>query len=214
MAPFRSVPGLTLPSGQPAQLFSSRNAKTVRRHFSWLRQHGLPGVFLQRFVSEVAKPEEGMRALRDQVGRNVRAAAEAEGRVWAVMWDVSGTPADEIEEAILADWQHMVRRAALLLPAPALKLTQLGAASPSHPAQVENEHILRSPSYLHEGGKPCLVIWGLGFADRDHDAQTMIRLVRRLRESVEGGIWLMAGTPSTSSRPHLLCLQPPPERRR
>lgn len=49
-----------------------------------------------------------MRTLRDEVGRNVRAGAEGEGRVWAMMWDVSGTPADEIEAAILADWAHMV----------------------------------------------------------------------------------------------------------
>lgn len=110
-----SVPGLTLPSGQPAQLFSSRNAKTVRRHFRWLREHGLPGVFLQRFLSEVYQPEEGLRVVRDQVGRNVREAAEKEGRVWSVMWDLSGTPADKLEEALLEDWSHLVRT---LLPLP------------------------------------------------------------------------------------------------
>jgi hypothetical protein len=49
------IPGLSIPSegavARPAQVFSSRNPKTVRRHFRWMREHHIAGVFLQRFLS-------------------------------------------------------------------------------------------------------------------------------------------------------------------
>ena len=138
-----------------------------------------------------------MRALRDEIGRNVRAGAEAEGRVWAMMWDVSGTPADLIEDAILADWAHLVRRRRTSAHLRFSPLANHRFAS-STLLQVNSERILESPLYLRERGRPVVVIWGLGFAERGHDPLAMKRLVCRLRESHEGGLWLMAGTPSES----------------
>jgi hypothetical protein len=43
------VPGMTI-GGKPAYLFSSRNQKTVSRHFRWMKEYGLDGVLVQRFV--------------------------------------------------------------------------------------------------------------------------------------------------------------------
>lgn len=84
------VPGLTLPSGAPAHLFSSRHPATVRRHFHWMALHGVDGAFLQRFAGQCErKPgNHGVRDLRDEVGARVREAAEAEGRVFAIMYVV------------------------------------------------------------------------------------------------------------------------------
>jgi hypothetical protein len=90
------VPGLSLPSTQqgqtqPAVLFSSRNPKTVQRHFHWMAMHGIDGVFLQRFATqcEVDGNTTGATAdlmrLRDEVLDRVREAAEKENRVWAIM---------------------------------------------------------------------------------------------------------------------------------
>jgi hypothetical protein len=39
------VPGMTI-NGRQASLFSSRNPKTVRRHFRWMREYGLDGVLV------------------------------------------------------------------------------------------------------------------------------------------------------------------------
>ena len=39
------APGFTYPDGKPADLFSSANAKTVERHFEWMREYGVDGVF-------------------------------------------------------------------------------------------------------------------------------------------------------------------------
>ena len=58
----------------------------------------MPGVFLQRFLSEVNKGDDAMRRQRDEVGRLVRESAEKEGRVWAMMWDVSGVEGGEVEK--------------------------------------------------------------------------------------------------------------------
>lgn len=48
------LPGLTIPtasgSSRPAKVFSSRNAKTVNRHYKWMQDHAISGAFLQRFL--------------------------------------------------------------------------------------------------------------------------------------------------------------------
>src|SRR6185295_4251989 len=56
---------LTYSNGSPAKVFSSFNAKTVRRHFKWMQDNRLDGVFLQRFTSELSDP--AFFALRNQV---------------------------------------------------------------------------------------------------------------------------------------------------
>jgi hypothetical protein len=68
-------------------LFSSRHSKTVNRHFHWMALHGVDGAFLQRFAGQ-CDIEGGlaMRNIRDEVGDRVREAAEAEGRVFAIMY--------------------------------------------------------------------------------------------------------------------------------
>jgi hypothetical protein len=73
-----AVPGMTS-GGNPAYLFSSGNSKTVERHFRWMRQYGLDGVLVQRFVTDIA----GSPAGGDVALRNVMAAVRARlrGRV-------------------------------------------------------------------------------------------------------------------------------------
>jgi hypothetical protein len=79
------APGLTLPDGKPAKLFSSRNPRTVQRHFQWMADHGIDGAFFQRFATEV-KDNGGLKALKDEICDRVHEAADQTGRVWAVMW--------------------------------------------------------------------------------------------------------------------------------
>jgi len=68
-------------------LFSSRHPKTVTRHFHWMALHGVDGAFLQRFAGQcdLEAGNEPIRNMRDEVGDRVREAAEAEGRVFAIM---------------------------------------------------------------------------------------------------------------------------------
>src|SRR4051794_40759096 len=78
-----AIPGMTI-AGKPAYLFSSRNAKTVSRHFRWMKKYGLDGVLVQRFVGEIARK----RADGDRVLKNIMAAAAESGRTFAIEYDI------------------------------------------------------------------------------------------------------------------------------
>ncbi len=81
------APGLKFATGDQAFLFSSRNARTVERHFHWMALHGVDGAFLQRFLGQcdLEGGNENIRNQRDEVGDRVREAAEKEGRVFTIM---------------------------------------------------------------------------------------------------------------------------------
>ena len=64
------------------------------RHFRWMAEYGIHGVFLQRFVSELSVPM--LRRARDTVADLVRESAEKHGRVFAIMYDVSGACPDTV----------------------------------------------------------------------------------------------------------------------
>ena len=48
---------MSYPNGAPARLYSAYNPKTVLRHFKWMRDNHLDGVFLQRFSSGVSSAD-------------------------------------------------------------------------------------------------------------------------------------------------------------
>ncbi len=125
------VPGFTYSGGKPAYLFSSVNEKTVLRHFRWMQQYGIDGVFAQRFLVNTRDPSF------DQVLQNIRAAANETGRAFAVCYDMTGTPREQIFDRLVSDWKRLVDQ---------MKITQ-------------------DPRYLHHDGKPVLMVWGF-FNDR------------------------------------------------
>jgi hypothetical protein len=94
--------GFTLPGGETARLFSSVDADTVDVHFDWMRDYGIDGVFLQRFLVNVDDPSY------DTVLSHARAAAARTGRAYALCYDLSGTPADRIVERLTTDWRRLV----------------------------------------------------------------------------------------------------------
>ena len=122
---------MTLPGGGTAAVFSSYRQPTVLRHFEWMRDYGIDGVFLQRFVTRTTTAD---RAALDQVARNVQAAAEQTGRVFALMYDTTGSAAADVS-TLANDWRYL----------------------------VDTLRITASPRYLHHDGRPVLGIWGLGF---------------------------------------------------
>ena len=73
-----------LGNGQPATLFSSYDQQTVDTHFRWMRENGIDTAALQRF-----NPNGGEGATRDAMAVKVRTAAEANGRKFYVMYDVT-----------------------------------------------------------------------------------------------------------------------------
>ncbi len=155
--------------GSQAHVFSSYNRKTVLRHFKWMQEHGIDGVFLQRFGSNLRRPNS-VYAHRNVVTANVQAGANLYGRTWAMMYDLSGLRACEIEKTVIEDWKRLVDRM----------------------------QITRDKSYLHHKGKPLIAVWGIGFADgREYTLDECEKLVRFLKTDKKyGGNTVMLGLPT------------------
>lgn len=161
--------GLPRADGQGTiKLFSSQNPNVVTTHFRWMRERGIAGAAAQRFIAEMSRPEKKRRS--DHVMKNVRAAAEANGRVFFVVYDVSGASPATVAEDIRRDWRYLAND---------LKL-------------------IDSPAYLRDHGKPVLELWGFGFGDRPGAPDEVIALIEDLKNGREGlpAATVIGGVPS------------------
>jgi len=89
LAPAELFPtsGILLGNGQPAKVYSCYLSNTVARHFKWMRDYGIDGVFMQRFTKDVYQGTD-WGALKTTNLVNVRAGAEAFGRVFCLEYDI------------------------------------------------------------------------------------------------------------------------------
>ncbi len=120
--------------GRPAEVFSSFKRATVLRHFEWMREYGIDGAFVQRFAAGVRDPK--FLRQNNTVLTHCRDGAEASGRAFAVMYDLSGLGANRIQQ-VMDDWRSL---------------------------RVEL-HVTDSAAYLRHRGKPLVAVWGIGFSD-------------------------------------------------
>jgi hypothetical protein len=126
------APGFTHPDGSQAYLYSSDNILAIHRHFGWMRDYGIDGAWLQHFVVDLpGGPSQARYASRRHVLNHVRAAAKETGRVWALAYDVSGMPADNLFAVLTREWKRLV-----------------------------DEKVVADPRYLHHAGKPVVQVWG------------------------------------------------------
>lgn len=145
------APGFTHPDGSQATLFSSEDYETVLLHFRWMQQHEIDGAWLQHFAVDLpgavlsSRYESRMRVLG-----NVRRAAAATRRVWALAYDVAGMKLEQIYDVVTADWKRMVEQG-----------------------------VTRDPRYLHEKGLPVVMVWGFykGLSHVPMDAPLANRLI-------------------------------------
>ncbi|MGC3961003.1 MAG: glycoside hydrolase family 71/99-like protein [Verrucomicrobiota bacterium] len=93
--------------GRKAEVFSSFNRKTVLRHFKWMQDYGLDGVFVQRFITST-RDTKTLRHV-NVVLNNCREGANLYGRTYAVMYDLSGLGADQMSR-VMDDWKLLVDR--------------------------------------------------------------------------------------------------------
>jgi hypothetical protein len=91
-----------LGNGQPATLFSSYDQQTVDTHFLWMQQNAIDTAALQRF-----NPNGAEGPTRDAMAAKVRAAAEAHGRKFYLMYDV--TDWTNMQSEIKTDWTDKMR---------------------------------------------------------------------------------------------------------
>lgn len=117
-----------------AKFFSSARPNVVKKHFQWMRDYGISGVFHIRFMEDIDLPKN--REWKTMVLRNVKAAAESTGRVFAVSYNIAGSSVDDsVLDAIKLDWMDI----------------------------VDNEKITESGRYIRHNGLPVLRIFGVGF---------------------------------------------------
>lgn len=100
----RHVTGFINADGSAAEVFSSANCKTVLRHFEWMREYDIDGVFVQRFANGL-KDELHSRH-KNTVLSHAREGANLNGRAYAVMYDLSGLPAGGVA-TVWQDWRML-----------------------------------------------------------------------------------------------------------
>ena len=156
--------------GSVAHVFSSMHRKTVLRHFRWMKDYGIDGAFVQRFAGETRHPA-GLRHCTTVLG-HCREGANCQGRVYAVMYDLSGLRRGQMGD-VVADWKRLVDRMRI-------------GRDPNDKA------------YLRHRGKPVVAVWGIGFSNgRDYTLDECAQLVRFLtNDKTYGGNTVMLGVPA------------------
>jgi len=93
-----------LANGHPAEVFSSYEKQTVLRHFQWMHDYGIDGVFVQRFAVRLNDPKN--LDFCNTVLANCREGANLNGRAYAVMYDLTGLTNGQIDK-VMNDWREL-----------------------------------------------------------------------------------------------------------
>lgn len=124
-------------NGEKAHVYSPFDEESVDLHFKWMKEYGIDGVFMQRFVSEI-KGSKGKNHF-NKVLENALKAAKKYDRAISIMYDLSGSSSEELN-IVYEDWKELQKTFDLF-----------------------NNKI--HPTYLRHNGKPLVAIWGVGFND-------------------------------------------------
>jgi len=152
--------------GTKASVFSDYDASTTDTHFRWMKEYGIDGVFMQRFVCEIANPSG--RKHFDRVLENAMSAANKYSRAICVMYDLSGMRSNGVD-VLLNDIKEVSKTFNLF------------------------RH-RKNPSYLYHNGKPLVTVWGVGFNDnRKYGFDEAERIIDALKGM---GFSVMLGVPT------------------
>jgi hypothetical protein len=153
--------------GSDAYVYSPYDAESVDLHFKWMKEYGLDGVFMQRFVSEI-KSAKGKQHF-NKVLENALKAANKYQRAICLMYDLSGCSSSDMQ-ILINDWNELQATFSLF----------------------DN---VKNPTYLRHNKKPLLVLWGVGFSDgRKYsiaDVQSMVNTLKGPEKKVS----IMLGVP-------------------
>ena len=90
--------------GAAAEVFSSFVEPTVFRHFQWMQEYNIDGVFVQRFATGL-RSVDSLRH-NNTVLSHCRGGASQHGRAYAIMYDLSGLGPGGTKW-VIDDWQAM-----------------------------------------------------------------------------------------------------------
>jgi len=147
--------------GSKTKLFSSYRISVIDTHFTLMKRYNIDGVAIQRFVNELS--DGVFKAHRDSVSARAMRAAEKNGRIFYIMYDISGLTANQLGD-LKTDWTNEI--------VGKLKLTS-------------------SSAYAVQNNKVVVCIWGLGFSDRPGNASQSLDLINWFKNQgcyVIGGV--------------------------
>jgi hypothetical protein len=132
-----------LNGGGAAKLYSDWDASTIDAQVQWMQTVGIDTIALQRFGDF-----RGAGQARDVAAGHVRDAAQAHGRKFYVMYDISGW--DTFQTDLKSDWTQNM---------------------------VGGLHLTDSPAYAKQGGKPVVCIWGVGYTGHPGTPATTLDVI-------------------------------------
>ncbi len=153
----------------PAKIFSSHDESTVRLHFRWMKEYGLDGVYMQRFVAEI-KSEKGRNHFNKVLQSATNAASDYD-RTIAIMYDMSGMVSADTS-VIMEDWKKLLEK-----------------------HQYHNRSSFKQ--YLFKDDRPLVAIWGAGFNDgRKYNMADVERLIKFFKSDAGGNCAVLLGVPT------------------
>lgn len=154
-------------NGSNTYLYSPYDEQSVDLHFKWMKEYGIDGVHMQRFLSDVTS-DKGKRHF-NKVLKNALKGAKKYNRAISVMYDLSGSNSERVAY-LEQDWNELVAEFNLL-------------------------DIEENPTYLRHRGKPLMTIWGVGFNDgRKYSTEDVDNLVDLLKGPTNK-VSIMLGVP-------------------
>lgn len=162
--------------GSTAYVYTNENPKTVNRHFKWMKDYGIDGVFLQRFALDVTGGHHQSDLLlpsNNRVFKNALKGAENNGRAIAIMYDLTLMGKDNDKnslEKVKKDWKKL----------------------------LDEYKFFDSPAYMRHNGKPVVAIYGIGFGDnRAYTMEEQADLINFFKNDEKyGGCAIVLGTPT------------------
>ncbi len=157
-----------------ALLPSDNDESTTDVRFKWMKDYGVDGVFMQRFIGNTHNTGNGSnRKHFIKIIADAFKASKKYDRAIAIMYDLSGMRDTADIPVFINDWKMLVD---------SLQITSGGDRQ----------------TYLYHNDKPLVVIWGVGFNDgRAYTLKTVDKLVEFLKnDPLYGGCSIMLGVPT------------------
>jgi hypothetical protein len=165
-----------LGNGEPSEVFTS--ALVINKHFEWMKEAGIDGVAVQRFIGDAPYPiteSDSTHLVK------VKKAAEANKKIFYICYDMSsGKNEDAWVQSIKFDWVYNIE---------------------------QNNELTSSPAYATVGNKPVVQVWGPGFTSRVGNAAGTIELIEFLKSRgcyVIGGVPTHWRNEDRDSKPNFL----------
>ncbi|MEY5012240.1 MAG: hypothetical protein RLZZ253_3379, partial [Verrucomicrobiota bacterium] len=137
--------------GRVAELFSSVHPDTVRRHFRWMREYGIDGAFVQRFGTVLSAAP--LRPSADRVLELALSAAESEGRMLGLMYDLTNLNEAQFP-VVLQDWRTLMAGG-----------------------------LAERACFPRYNGRPLVAVFGLGFARQPASAAAWRTLLKGFQDT-------------------------------